>query len=119
MKILANENFPRVAVEALRDQGDDVLWAHTDMAGARDEEILRRAQAEQRVILTHDKDFGELAFRSKLPATCGVVLLRLPLVSPQILAERVKAVLASRTDWTGSFAVIEEHRVRLRPLPSP
>jgi predicted nuclease of predicted toxin-antitoxin system len=77
MKLLANENFPRLAVEALRDAGHDVLWARTDMGGAADDVILERAQDENRLVVTFDKDFGELAFRWGLPSSCGVILFRL------------------------------------------
>jgi len=117
MNLLANENFPRDAVEALRANGHDVLWARTDMAGAEDEAILSRARAEARVIITFDKDFGELAYRQGMPATCGVILFRFALSSPQFAASRAVAVLQSRDDWQGQFAVVDEHRVRLRSLP--
>lgn len=63
MNLLADENFPRVVVEALRAAGHDVVWARTDMPAAADDVILGRAQAEGRLVVTFDKDFGELAFR--------------------------------------------------------
>jgi predicted nuclease of predicted toxin-antitoxin system len=68
MLLLANENFPLDAVEALRTAGHDVLWIRTESPGIADTEVLARAVAERRVLITFDKDFGELAFRSKLPA---------------------------------------------------
>jgi predicted nuclease of predicted toxin-antitoxin system len=77
MRLLANENFPGPAVAALRAVGHDVLWAWTDMAGCPDEQILQRAQADRRVLLTFDKDFGNLAFHANLPAECGVLLFRI------------------------------------------
>ncbi len=76
MRLLANENFPGPAVHALRAAGHDVLWARTEMAGQDDPAILLRAQQEQRILLTFDKDFGDLAFRSGLPSDCGVILFR-------------------------------------------
>lgn len=118
MRLLANENFPRVAVEALRGAGFDVLWARTDMAGADDEAILSRAQAEKRVVVTFDKDFGELAYRWGLPADCGVLLFRFALTSPDFAARRCIDVLQSQKDWQGLFAVADEARVRVRTLPS-
>jgi predicted nuclease of predicted toxin-antitoxin system len=118
MKLLANENFPGDTVAALRATGHDVLWARTDMAGSDDETILKRAQAEERLVLTFDKDFGNLAFQWGLPAACGVILLRLVIQSPQIATARTLNVLQSRSDWQGQFAVVDEHRVRMRPLPS-
>jgi predicted nuclease of predicted toxin-antitoxin system len=117
MKLLANANFPKLAVVALRDVGHDVLWAHTDMIGAADDVILQRAQDEERLVVTFDKDFGELAFRWGLPASCGVILFRLRTQSPEYVRDRVVETLAERADWTGHFFVVEEHRVRMRPLP--
>ena len=67
MRLLANENFPSDAVDALRERGHDVIWIRTDAPGSRDEDILARARRESRVLVTFDKDFGELAFRSRLP----------------------------------------------------
>jgi len=116
MNLLANENFPRSAVEALRAAGHDVVWVRTDMTGA-DDEVLARAQVDGRVLLSFDKDFGELAFRAGLPATCGVVLFRFAPVSPEFVAERVVTTMAGSTPWVGHFAVVEETRIRLRPLP--
>src|SRR5262245_11571733 len=117
MRLLANENFPGPAVEALRSAGHDVLWARSDLAGADDTTLLGRAQKEQRVVLTFAQDFGDLAFHWGLPAECGVILFRIGVPSPEIAAARAVAELAARTDWGGKFAVIEEHRVRVRPLP--
>jgi predicted nuclease of predicted toxin-antitoxin system len=116
MKILANENFPLPAVAALRATKHDVLWARTDMPGAIDEEVLTRAQLESRVVVTLDKDFGELAFRRGLPAGCGIVLFRLMFPDPETAAQRIVNVLNSRENWTGTFPVVEEQRIRLRPL---
>ena len=118
MKILANENFPRLAIEALRAAGHDVVWARTDMAGDEDHVILARAQSESRVVVTFDKDFGELAFRWGLPAECGVILMRFKLQSPAAARDRIVDVLQQRSDWTGNIAIIEESRIRIRPLPS-
>ena len=78
MRILADENFPEAAVEALRHAGHDVRWVRTEAPGISDREVLARAQADTRVVVTFDKDFGELAFRFGLPADCGVILFRVP-----------------------------------------
>jgi len=117
MKVLANENLPRDAVEALRRDGHDVLWARTDMPGVPDPQIMARARAEGRVLLTFDKDFGELAFRSGLVAPCGIILFRLGSRSPSEAASAVLTVVRAREDWSGHFAVVEPGRVRLVPLP--
>lgn len=79
--------------------------------------ILEIAQREQRIVVTADTDFGELAFRSHLPVNCGVVLIRLDWTDPEADNQTVVTALASRDDWSGIFAVVERDRVRIRPLP--
>jgi predicted nuclease of predicted toxin-antitoxin system len=118
MQFLANENFPLDAVEALRKEGHDVAWIRTDAPGSKDPDILKRAVAENRILLTFDKDFGDLAFQFGLPASCGIVLFRLQASSSAALAIMVVAALTSRTDWAGHFSVVEPGRIRVRALPS-
>ena len=117
MRLLANENFPLDAVIALRENGHDVAWVREDARGSNDEQILARAQQEERILITFDKDFGELAFRSKLPATSGVILFRISAPSSQHVAQVAVQALATRTDWAGHFSVIEDNRIRMTPLP--
>lgn len=87
------------------------------MTGKADEVILQRAQDELRLVVTFDKDFGELAFRWGLPAGCGIILFRLATQSPEHVRDSVVEIIESRTDWTGWFYVVEEHRFRVRALP--
>lgn len=101
MRFAVNENVSATVIRELRARGHDVL----------------AAQAEQRIVVTHDKDFGELAFRYDLPAACGVVLIRLSGANPAADNLHVLAVLESRNDWPGHFSVVERGRVRMRPLP--
>ncbi len=117
MRFLANENFPGDAVAALRAAGHDVVWVRTEAPGSADADVLATAQRETRVLLTFDKDFGELAWRRRLPATSGVVLFRISVPSPASVGEALTAILSSREDWTGHFAVVERGRIRMRPLP--
>lgn len=116
MRFLANENFPRSTVEALRGAGHDVAWVRSDTPGAGDEAVVARARLEGRVLLTFDKDFGELVLKRGAGASHGVVLFRTRLANAADLARRVATVLASRGDWAGNFSVVEDDRVRMRPL---
>ena len=116
MRVLANENIPAAVVDALVSHGHDVKWIRTSAPGASDRTVLEIAQRESRLIVTFAKDFGELAFRAGLPATCGIVLLRIPAASPEYLAERVVNSLESRSDWTGCFSVILPDRIRMTPV---
>jgi len=117
MRILANENFPQAAVDALRLVGHDVWWVRTESPGISDREVLARADLDARVVVTFDKDFGELAFQYGLSAKCGIILFRIAMPSPFRIAKIAVAALASRDDWPNHFAVVEDDRVRMTPLP--
>lgn len=117
MRLLANENFPGEAVEALRNSAHDVVWVRTTAPGSADETVLAQAQAENRILLTFDKDFGELAFRSKLPASSGVILFRIRMLSAWDVAATVTRVIDSREDWAGHFSVVDDRRIRMTRLP--
>lgn len=100
MRLLANENVPLDSVDALRNAGHDVAWIRVLAPGSSDEEVLRRAVSEKRVLVTFDKDFGELVFHRRMASPPGVILFRFALTSPGYAARAVVAALASRTDWT-------------------
>lgn len=118
MRLLADENFPRAAVEALRTAGHDVAWAQLDMPSEVDYAILVRAQQESRIILTLDKGFGRLAIDERLPGRYGVIVVRLSSQVPEYLANYVVQLLRSRDDWYGRLATVTEGRLRIRPLLS-
>jgi predicted nuclease of predicted toxin-antitoxin system len=117
MRLVANENVSGTVIRELRQRGHDVLSVKESMRSEQDDVILARAQAEQRIIVTHDKDFGELAFRSQLPASCGVILFRLTGSDPDMDNQRLLETLESRTDWAGHFSVVTDNRIRMRALP--
>ncbi|MEW6744270.1 MAG: DUF5615 family PIN-like protein [Planctomycetota bacterium] len=116
MRFIANENVAGNLIAGLRERGRDVMAVKETMRSAADAKVLETARAEQRVVLTHDKDSGELAVRARLPAECGVILLRLAGASPEEDVARALTAIESRTDWAGHFAVVAEQRVRMRPL---
>jgi predicted nuclease of predicted toxin-antitoxin system len=118
VRILANENFPGPVIRELRQRGHDVLSVKESMRSASDPEVLARVQAEDRLVVTFDKDFGELAYRSGLPSSSGVILFRLTGSSPEIDNARALAALESGIDWVGCFSVVSNDRIRVRPLPT-
>lgn len=117
---LADENFPGSAVAAMRRASRDVAWVREKAPGIADSEVLAWALRENRVILTFDKDFGELAwrrFRETLSLSpCGIVLFRLPMPAPNLIGSTLASRVAERNDWAGHFSVIEPSRVRMRAL---
>ncbi|MEN6548538.1 MAG: DUF5615 family PIN-like protein [Armatimonadia bacterium] len=116
MRLLADENVPAAIVHILRTTGHDVEWVREMAPGIKDKEVLARANASERFLLTFDKDFGELVFRERLSGSPGVILLRIPQPSPAEVALFVSNVLSSREDWSGHFAVVMSDRIRMIPL---
>ena len=66
MRLLANENIRLATVEALREAGEDVLSVTEDSPGATDEAVIRWARQEGRIVVTFDRDYGELVFHHRL-----------------------------------------------------
>ena len=115
MRFLADENVPGSLVEGLSDFGHDVVWVRSARPGISDAEIVGWAARESRILLTFDKDFGELVWQTNLPASCGIVLFRLPMPTARDGAKLARR-LNERGDWPGHFSVVEPDRIRMRPL---
>jgi predicted nuclease of predicted toxin-antitoxin system len=114
---LADECVDAPLVRQLREAGHDVAYIVEGDAGATDGEIISRAHAESRLLLTEDKDFGELAFRWGR-AVPGVVLLRVEPDNHALKRERLNVAIDRFGDALfGRFTVVEERRLRSRPLP--
>jgi len=116
MRFLADENFPGSAVSALRQASHEVDWIRQIEPGARDEHVLKRAVETGAILLTFDKDFGELAWRMNRAAGFGVILFRVPMTRAAEAGVALARVVQSRTDWTGHFSVVEPSRLRMRPF---
>jgi predicted nuclease of predicted toxin-antitoxin system len=116
MKYLADENVARRIVEWLRSRGEDVLYAAETGAGEIDAEWLREAEAHGRLILTSDKDFGDLIFRDGLNSH-GVVLFRLEKLTMDARLKRLEQTWSVvEANPRGCFIVITPRRIHVRPL---
>jgi predicted nuclease of predicted toxin-antitoxin system len=116
MRFLADENVSMLVVARLRAAGLDVLAVSETRPGASDDEVLAIANGDARILITEDRDFGEMIVRQRLGVR-GVVLLELDRLSNAAEAERVAAtVSAHETKLPGNLVVIEPGRVRVRPL---
>ena len=111
MRWLADECVAAALVAHLRAAGHDVAYMAELAPRASDADVIRRAYDEGRLLLTEDKDFGDLAFQFGLPATCGIVLFRLQAKSSTALAKLVAKALQYRSDWAGQ---LPEQSVRRR-----
>jgi len=114
MKCLADEGVDRMIVDKLREAGHEVLYIAEMDPGISDQVVLEKAQESGVLLVTCDKDFGELVFRQGLYAK-GVVLLRLAGLSQSLKAEIVVNVFAQHgSEMEQSFSVISPGMVRIR-----
>jgi len=117
MQFLANENMPRAAIQTLRAAGYDVVSIGEESSGITDQAVLERAHAEQRIILTFDRDYGELVFRYRLPARAGIVFFRfVPATVDEPAPQLLELVADATITLTGMFTVIDRQHLRQRPL---
>jgi predicted nuclease of predicted toxin-antitoxin system len=119
VRILADENVPRTIVAWLRGQGHDVLYAAESRARTPDADLLAEAEAQGHVVLTEDKDFGELVYRDRRNSH-GVILLRMEdLPASRRLARIQAAWTVIESHLPGKFLVVTRSRLRVRPLAIP
>jgi hypothetical protein len=116
MRFLADENFPFSALRLLAASGHDVVWLRKDSPGLSDVEVLRKSIQDKRILLTFDKDFGELTRHIVVPKTSGVILFRMPLPPAAEAGARLAAIIDGRSDWLGSYSVVSRGRIRMRPF---
>ncbi|CAN5843420.1 hypothetical protein BH23ACT11_BH23ACT11_06520 [soil metagenome] len=115
MNLLADEGIDRQIVETLREAGHDVIYVADLDPGIADENVLELANAEQRSLLTADKDFGELVFRQRLLSN-GVILTRLSGLTPENKARILVKTIEEHTEDLSSetFTVITPGTIRVR-----
>jgi len=96
----------------LRAQKHDDLSVYEEGRGIDDEEVIQRAFAENRILITNDKDFGEQVYRERLPHR-GVILLRLSDERPVSKADVLQRLLSVYADRIANqFVVVTETKVR-------
>ena len=114
MRFLLDESADTRLGNYLADLGHDV----TSVAGhhsqsLRDPEVLAIANREGRILITNDRDFGELVFPHHQPHT-GVILFRLRTTALVTKVERLSYILSRYANQLDQFLVVTEHRVRVR-----
>jgi len=114
VNFLADEDIDRQVVDSLRLDGHHVRYIAEMEPGITDESVLELATQGRLLLLTADKDFGELIFRHHRQGS-GIVLLRLAKLSPVRKAEIVTSVVSRHeSEPLESFAVITPGRIRIR-----
>ena len=117
MNLVVDESIDRPIVDLLRQDGHTVLYVAELSPSIDDDTVLRRANERGALLITSDKDFGELVFRLRRIHT-GVVLVRLAGLPPRMKARIVSGILSSRgSNLIGAFSVISPGTVRVRTGP--
>ena len=114
MNLLADENVDCQVVDRLRGVGHAVEYVAEMAPGIPDEDVLSKAMELECVLLTADKDFGELVYRQGR-ASHGVLLLRLPGITPAERAGLVAKVIGDhQKELIGAFCVLTRNTLRIR-----
>ncbi len=116
IKFFADVNIERLIIDGLLTQGYDVKSFLNFDKHADDSEIIRIAEKESRILLTNDKDFGELIYRQRL-VSYGVILFRLKSQEEvkkfELLKEKVLTLDEEKI--VKKFIVISDRKVRILP----
>ncbi|CAN5856045.1 hypothetical protein BH24BAC1_BH24BAC1_27040 [soil metagenome] len=115
MIFLANENFPYPSIRILRENGFTVISISEDK-GISDEEVLKKAVEEKLVILTFDRDYGELIFRFQKEKPPAVVYFRVKGKTPRDAADKLISFIHEGLAVENYFTVVEETGIRQRRL---
>jgi predicted nuclease of predicted toxin-antitoxin system len=114
MKLVADENLDRSVIQKLREAGHEVISVAEMEPGISDEVVLSAANFHEAMLITEDKDFGELVFRRSLVHQ-GVILLRLAGLPVAAKVELLVATLATHErELNGAFAVVTPRAIRIR-----
>lgn len=115
MRFLADESCDACMIAALRAQGHDVTAIIEDTPGADDATVIRLAVHASRILITEDKDFGQLVFASSHQHG-GVILLRYPFRLRHHIATQLLNLVNTRGEsLCRSFTVIEPGHTRILP----
>jgi len=115
-KFLVDENAGYTIVKYLRDQGFDTKFVSELFPTRDDIFIMERAYQEERIIVTNDKDFGYLIFKSSIPAL-AIILLRFRDESPSLKINAIETILRLPEEKVlNHFIVASENKIRIRPL---
>jgi len=113
VRLLADENLDPTIIEALRDAGHEVRAIRETNPRASDETVIEIARSEGRLVLTEDKDFGELVYNRAWPSPGVLLVRRFPSPSRAKPHAVVEAVSRLREEAVEKFIVVEPGHVRI------
>lgn len=115
MLFLIDESCDACMTSILRSNGHDVMAVSESHPGASDSTVIALAVGMARILITEDKDFGQLVYASG-HGHSGVLLLRYPFKLRHLIAEQILTLVRNRGELLSrSFTVIEPGRIRIHP----
>jgi predicted nuclease of predicted toxin-antitoxin system len=115
MKLLANENFPIASKKHLANNGFDIVHIGETNGGISDEAVMKMAIAENRTILTFDRDYGELIFKYGYKPPKGVIYFRWNSYKPESPAQFfIELLKQNKIIFENIFTVIDTDSIRQR-----
>ncbi len=117
MNFVADESCAMPVIQMLRGAGHDVIAIAEIAPGATDDQVLERALQEKRMLITEDRDFGELVY-ARGRSSAGVILVRFPNQARNAKSATVlEAVSRLGSRLQDTFTVVEPGRVRISSRP--
>ena len=119
MKLLLDQGLPRTAATLLSQEGLDALHVgDIEMSEAADAEIIRRANADGRMVVTLDADFHTLLALDAATSP-SVIRIRIERLRAEAVTKLLLAVVAEcqRELEQGAAVTVEPSRIRVRLLP--
>ena len=103
--LLADENLHPNVVAFLRSRGCNILYAREGLIGSSDTALIQLAHSQNRVVITHDKDFGTLAVARGEPMI-GIIFLRPGHIDPEFTKGTLEVLFQSNLDLIPPFIVV-------------
>lgn len=116
IKFIADVNVEKVIVDYLLEEGYDVKWIPDYNCEMLDEDLLEMAKVERRILITNDKDFGELIFLQKR-LSIGIILIRIKGQKVEVKLKLMKKLLQNyRNKLLNNFVIITDKKLRFIPM---
>ena len=114
MHFLANENFPLPGIKLLRELGYSVYSIAEESKSISDEDVIRIAVDKNLIILTFDKDYGEIIFRYSYQHPPAVVYFKSKGTSPFDAAKTLLFQISKGMEFSNSFTIVDKENIRQR-----
>jgi len=113
---LADENIPFSVIKQLRKEGYGIISVVEDFKRSSDKKSLEHSSKNKLIIITFDKDFGELIYKQECDKPFGIILLRVSPKSPEYILQIIKWLLQTKISFVGNFVIVKEDNVRVIKL---